>query len=113
MGGHAIGARVGAILGADQDTKVLKFLGFGTYAGDFVPREAVGFMADGLIEYEIPNPRIDLDDGHVVYGCECWWGSETAIRQQLDGYREKGWAIVETSIAAVREEFRKDAAGAE
>lgn len=22
------------------------------------------------------NPKIILDDGEVVWGCECWWGPE-------------------------------------
>lgn len=112
MGRHAIGSSVGAILGGDGETKVLKFLGFGTYVGDSVPVEAVGFLAEGLIEHQCPNPKIQLDDGQVVYGCECWWGPAAYVRKQLDGYRKLGWTIVETSIAAVREEFRKAAAGA-
>ena len=38
-----VGTRVGAILEVNDDD--VKFLGFGKYIGDFVPDEAVGFLA--------------------------------------------------------------------
>jgi hypothetical protein len=31
---------------------------------------------DELVERLLANPRIDLDDGTVVWGCECWWSAE-------------------------------------
>ena len=39
---RVIGERVGAILGADEG--VVRFLGYGVYAGLFVPYTAAGFM---------------------------------------------------------------------
>ncbi|MBI4472199.1 MAG: hypothetical protein HY646_05990 [Acidobacteria bacterium] len=26
-------------------------------------------------ELNMTNPTIKLDDGRLVYGCECWWGA--------------------------------------
>ncbi len=81
-----INERVGAILKAADG--VVEFLGYGVYVGDFVPKEAAGFMADGLREVEMSNPKIELDDGEVVYGCECWWGSEEKVKKMLETYDE-------------------------
>ena len=33
------------------------------------------------------NPRITLDDGRVVWGCQCWWGPEEAIRKRIEGLK--------------------------
>ena len=79
------GERVGAILGSNKDGSV-DFLGYGVYEGDFIPTEAVGFMAEIATKLEHTNPRIRLDDGQVVYGCECWWGKEDEVKKSLEGH---------------------------
>lgn len=73
------GDRVGAI--ASSDETGTRLFGYGTYEGDFVPDEAVGFLADVLRKSRCPNPRIRLDSGKAVYGCECWWASEEKVRR--------------------------------
>lgn len=65
-----IGDRVGAILSAND--QVVNLLGYGVYVGDEVH--------PGLGR---PNPKIVLDNGDVVWGCECWWGPEGRIRQAI------------------------------
>lgn len=55
--------RVVAVRSA-TDTEVLSF-GPGLYVGDEQPP---GFPFD--------NPKINLDDGSVVWGYQCWWGAE-------------------------------------
>lgn len=45
----------------------------------------------------MPNPRLGLDNGHIVYGCECWWGGEEAIRRHLAGKTGAGYSV-ETGI---------------
>lgn len=79
----SINERVGAILGANENE--VEFLGYGVYVGDFVPTEAGG-MGKMLAEMEIPNPKIVLDSGKVVYGCECWWGSEESVKKKIEAY---------------------------
>ena len=70
-----VGTRVGAILEADETT--VKLLGYGTYAGNEVP--PYGF----LHEAGIPNPKIILDNGSVVWGYQCWWGDEEKTKQVI------------------------------
>lgn len=73
------GIRVGAILGSDG--KKVEFLGYGVYEGDFVPAKEI----NPVLNIGLPNPRIKLDSGKVVWGCECWWGPEDRIKASLDG----------------------------
>jgi transcriptional regulator of aromatic amino acid metabolism len=78
------GTRVGAVLSADEETVL--FLGWGTYAGDEVPGpEVAGFMAQLCREMKRPNPKIALDNGKVVFGCECWWGNEEQVKKMIGG----------------------------
>jgi hypothetical protein len=77
--------RVTALLCVDGD-KVYSF-GDGTYVGDEVPppeinpefRAAMGEL--GMAER--PNPKIDLDSGKTVWGCECWWGPADEIKSKF------------------------------
>lgn len=89
------GQRVGAMLGASNG--VVKLLGFGVYEGDEVPPEETNSLAAAL---GIPNPKIKLDNGEVVWGCQCWWGAEEEIKAQLEKYKEKGYTIQEISMYA-------------
>ena len=78
-----IGERVGAILSANDD--VVKLLGFGVYAGDFKPDvPCLGFSPEELPDGFV-NPKIQLDDGRVVWGCQCWWGTEDSVCGMIDG----------------------------
>lgn len=77
-----INSRVGAMLYADD--KQVCLLGYGVYEGDHVPPAEVNTL---FAELNIPNPRITLDDGRVVWGCQCWWGPEHVIQAKI-GTRE-------------------------
>lgn len=78
-----IGDRVGAILGSTG--AVTEFLGYGIYAGHEVPPDTgPNSMTGMLAEANATNPKVLLDNGDVVWGCECWWGPEAQIRAQLD-----------------------------
>ena len=61
------GKRVGAVAGMDEDRMYL--LGYGTYVGDE--------LLDGVLS----SPKIVLDDGKVVWGLECWWFHEDALKR--------------------------------
>lgn len=99
--------RIGAILGSDSQEKIVKFLGFGTYIDDRIPIEAVGFMAEVAREMKHKNPCLQLDNGAVVYGCECWWGHEEKVKQELEKYQAAGYTIKEINIEEVRRAFLK------
>jgi hypothetical protein len=75
MSKHNIGDRIGAILSADGST--VNLLGYGVYAGDEIP--PTGFAHDAGIK----NPKLQLDNGKVVWGQECWWGSEQAVKNSI------------------------------
>lgn len=96
------GDRVGAILGIDGD--IAEFLGYGIYDGDAVPLEAVGPFAEMLQKSEGPNPKIVLDSGKVVYGCECWWASEEEIKKKLEKCK-----IISMDIDEIRKDYLKAA----
>jgi len=99
-----IGDRVGAILCTNDEEGVLELLGFGTYEGEEFPETAVGFMAELVIEAGHKNPKIKLDNGDVVWGCECWWGSEEKIRRSLEGWNVKEVRIADARKAILEEE---------
>lgn len=81
------GERVFAIRNGDQKDMELYVFGPGTYVGDEVP-PVKGF--------DYPNPRIDLDNGDVTWGMECWWGDEAGIRLRYpEGEGEGKWKYVE------------------
>ena len=79
-----IGTRVGAIL--EVTDRHVKFLGYGKYVGDFIPEVAVGFLAAFFKETQQTCPKIELDSGQIVYGCECWWEEEARVKKILSTY---------------------------
>ncbi len=95
------GARVIAI--SHSKGRDMFYFGYGVYEGDFVPKEAAGWLAEVAVNTETTNPRIKLDDGNVVYGCECWWGS-------VEGFKEKypDVNLIKVDINDSRERYRKE-----
>jgi hypothetical protein len=61
--------RVGALLDAHGDS--VRLFGYGEHLGN-QPCEKLGGR---------PNPKIKLDSGKIVWGCECWWGPEEKIKK--------------------------------
>ena len=81
------GERVGAISHTDGDT--IFFYGYGVYVGMFIPTiEEAGDneMLLMFAEARVANPRINLDDGGVVWGMTCWWGAEEWCQSKLSQY---------------------------
>jgi hypothetical protein len=70
------GIRVGAI--RDMDASKANLYGYGVYVGD-----VTGGPMDQMMEEPWANPKIELDGGGVVWGCECWWGPEELIRKEI------------------------------
>jgi hypothetical protein len=81
------------------DATTVYLFGFGTYQGREVPTSARGWVAEACVEVGIESPKIVLDSGEVVWGCECWWSNETNVREII-GDRE----VVLVSIEARRAE---------
>jgi len=101
-----VGARVGAICGTDESTKTVEIFGFGVYEGDHVAGAGdpmpVGWVADMMQKFSRPNPRIRLDSGKVVWGCECWWAPEEQVQRKLERLKTEGYSVVEVDIEAER-----------
>lgn len=95
------GERVGAILGSNKDGSI-NFFGYGVYDGKEIPLKAVGQMAEIMREGGIGNPKLKLDSGDVVYGCESWWGPEEKIKQVLENK-----VVNPVSITEVRKKFNE------
>lgn len=78
------GTRVGAIESASDDE--VRFFGYGVYEGEFPPDLGTSTLhgpVDEEMQKSYRNPRIRLDSGKVVWGCECWWGPEDEIRSMI------------------------------
>jgi hypothetical protein len=92
-----IGTKVGAVLSAEDG--VVHFLGWGVYGGDVVPEDrGIGHVATSLHNAKLRNAKILLENGKVVYGCECWWGKEKAIQVAINRWRRYGYKIVDMDI---------------
>jgi len=96
------GERIGAILGAGGEQKIVRFLGYGVYEGDEIPLTACGWMAKLLVESSVSNPKLRLDNGDVVWGCECWWGREHEVAEAVEEYRRDGYIVVNVRIEEIR-----------
>src|SRR5574338_1487067 len=77
-----VGDRVGAYMSISGDKAF--FFGFGTYVGDEVPpNEGFQSLTSYLSGLRQANPKIVLDNGDVVWGCECWWGAEDQVKAEM------------------------------
>ena len=70
------GSRVGAVRNVKDGTVYL--FGWGVYVGDFIPPKEVQGLFQGIKE-----PKIILDKGDIVWGSECWWGSEDSMKKRF------------------------------
>lgn len=75
-----VGERVMALLSVGGSKA--KVLGVGVYSGNEVPPAEVSKL---MHEFNLKNPKITLDNGDVVWGCECWWGPEDAVKKRIEG----------------------------
>lgn len=97
-----IGDRVGVLFGADTETMELGFIGFGTYAGDEIPDEEARGMAAFCRMNGRTNPKILLEDGSIVWGGECWWGTAEEVQSVIETYTGRGFRLVRKPIAEWR-----------
>lgn len=95
---------MGAIMSADE--KKVHLFGYGVYKGREVPPPGITLLGMDLHEAGLPNPRIDLDNGQVVWGCMCWWGPEEVVREVI-GDRE----IVMVDVPALAQPAREEGEG--
>lgn len=103
------GFRIGATL--DSNDHEVRLLGYGVYAGMAVPPDDLVFLGitraemreqyrqalvanrtdlspeeqEQLLLVLLQSPKLVLDDGQVVWGCECWWGPEEHVLRSIAG----------------------------
>lgn len=82
------GDRVLAI--RDSTDREVFIYGAGIYVGDERPPNGTPCVfgpVDESFPEDFANPRIDLDNGSTVWGCQCWWGPEDRMRDRFREYR--------------------------
>lgn len=63
--------RVIAIRNSDEDSVYI--YGYGEYVGE----EPCPKL------FNCKNPKIVLDNGNIIWGCECWWGEATKVEKEV------------------------------
>ncbi len=97
---RTVGQRVGVIIKAGNGE--VWSLGEGVYEGYIkLPKKAVGF------NFGQKNPRIKLDNGKFVYGCECWWGDLDTLNKYMKEWLKKGYKIINIDIDEHRKKEKK------
>lgn len=89
--------RVGCILEAND--KEVKLLGYGILVEAEIPHDKVVGVGERIRQAKQKNPKIILDNGKDVFGCECWWDDEEAMKKRI-GDRK----IINVDIDKVRED---------
>lgn len=73
-----VGSRVIAFQYLESSKREVGLIGYGTYTGDCdVPSHYSSILPPNAM----CQPRIELDDGTVVWGFECWWGVEDNVKE--------------------------------
>ncbi|MEG0063013.1 MAG: hypothetical protein RR740_00270 [Pseudomonas sp.] len=83
-----VGDRVGAFLSATD--KEVQFLGYGVFEGEYIVPKDVNPVLHQACH---ANPRIKLDNGDVVWGCECYWGNESGVEAYVSKLEVKTVSI--------------------
>ncbi len=69
-----------------------------------IPEEELTVAAERYNTMFSVNPKIKLDSGQVVWGCECWWGPEEAFDENFVNGRD----IQEIDIDVDRVKYGKE-----
>lgn len=103
------GARVGAM--AEADDTMVRLFGYGTYEGDEVPPPGIiGPYGLDMHSPGLSNPKLVMDNGSVVWGCECWWGPEEGVHK-IVGTRSVCPITPEQFRAEAKQEAEQELAG--
>jgi len=113
---YEYGSRVGAVMDMSQEEGKARLFGYGVYEGDYKVGDEesdpmpVGDVAElsGVLGGEVMNPRIRLDNGDVVWGCECWWGPEDAVKRTLEDYEVEMVDIKQKRVEVIASNFVHD-----
>jgi hypothetical protein len=65
-------------------TKV-EFFGYGHYLGEEIPPPGITFMGMELHKFGDETPKLQLDNGDIIWGCECVWATEEQMQRDVAG----------------------------
>jgi hypothetical protein len=101
-----VGDRVGAYKCFGEDETFYLF-GYGVYEGMHVPHRSYDCTEPDQNEDvpREPNPRIRLDSGQIVYGCECWWGPEDKMKK-IESLYNTVYVDIDEEIEKFRREYK-------
>jgi len=94
--------RVGVVLHVDEKEKIVQLIGFGEFIGHEVPDEKAKGLCPVLRKLGKKNPKIQLDNGKIVWGGECWWTNETETKELLNELKQNNFKIINVDIDDVR-----------
>lgn len=106
-----IGKKVLAIHAIDNTHAQAWIFGRGEFLGTFYPDSAVGALADHIREVDgddARNPKIRLDDGNIIWGCECWWMDVYRGDMWLMEMASHGYEVLDVDINDVRIRYLED-----
>ena len=67
------GDRVIAIKNISENGEEVNIFGYGKYLGEKPCFELGGF----------PNPCVELDNGKIIWGYQCWWGDADRVEKEI------------------------------
>lgn len=100
-----VGRKVLAVNTINNERRYVEVLGRGTFLGVFPPDTALGNIADDVRELGELNPKIELNDGQIVWGCECWWMDAYRGDMWLAELASIGYEIRDVSISDLRADY--------
>lgn len=77
------GDRVIAIKNISENGEEVNIFGYRKYLGEKPCFELGGF----------PNPCVELDNGKIIWGYQCWWGDADRVEKEI--IKDKKVNIVE------------------
>ena len=76
------------------------------HPNDAIEEDTIAEIAESLLK----NPRIKLDNGKTVWGCQCWWGPEEQLEEQY-GDREIIFVDIDEDLARAEASEEEDTDG--
>ncbi len=82
-----VGTRVAVLASFDEYNKKTHLYGFGTYEGEEIPPPGIGVnnLGQSCSDIGAMAAKLKLDDGTIIWGCECSWGPEAEVKEEIAG----------------------------
>jgi hypothetical protein len=94
---NRIGAYHRMITDEEGYGKQVEFFGYGTFLGEEVPPPGIMFLGRDISQYEEEYPKLQLDNGDIIWGFECVFATEEQMKRDISGLE-----LINVSIHDVR-----------